>query len=563
MLANLLRVLVAFVLWALPTLVRAQDRPDKPGDPLAKAEALLAAAEALPGLSVLVARDGKVLFQQSIGFADFDKRIRATPATKFRIGSVTKQFTAAAILKLIEDGELQLEDTLDRFLPDFPRGDEVTIHHLLSHTSGIPSYTDAPEFMRTVTEPTTEEDLIASFAGQDFLFEPGSEFRYNNSGYFLLGHLVRKITGQPLAEYWQEHFFTPLGMNDTSVHDPAAGLTNEAKGYSFQDGKATPALDWNMTRAGGAGAIVSTVQDLFRWNEAVFGGKVIGEDSLTRALTVSEQSQDSMRYGYGWTINEDRGLREVSHNGGLQGFLSHLAWYPDQRLTIAVLHNASPPVPAMTPGAVAKRLAEIFLADDMAPTPDRQVDTTVDPAIYDRYVGRYDYGSAVMTVSRQGDKLMTRITGQPTFELFPESETKFFLKVVDAQVEFVVDEQGVCVAVKHTQGPVRFRAAKLADAAQTAEQLDAFLGIYDYRSAKMRVTRDDTQLFAQLDGQPRMPIYPMTEGVPADKRDGASGDTFQWKVVEAKIEFIRDEDGKVIAAKHTQAGATFRVEKVE
>lgn len=563
MLADPTRILLAIALAALTTPAPAQDRPDKPRDPLAAAEALLVSAEALPGLSVLVARDGKVLFEKSIGFADIEKQIRATPATKFRIGSVTKQFTAVAILKLIEDGELRLEDTLDRFLPDFPRGDEVTIHHLLSHTSGIPSYTDAPEFMATVTEPTTEEDLIASFAGKEFLFEPGSEFRYNNSGYFLLGHLVRKISGQPLARYWQEHFFTPLGMNDTSVHDPDAGLTNEAKGYSFQDGKTTPALDWNMTRAGGAGAIVSTVQDLFRWNEAVFGGKVIGEDSLARALTVNEQSQDSMRYGYGWTINEYRGLREVSHNGGLQGFLSHLAWYPDQRLTIAVLHNASPPVPSMTPGAVAQRLAEIFLADDMAPTPDRKIDTSVDPAIYDRYVGRYDYGSAVMTVTRQDDKLMTRITGQPTFELFPESETKFFLKVVDAQVEFVVDDQGVCVAVKHTQGPVRFRAAKLTDATRTAEQLDAFLGVYDYRSAKMRVTRDDTQLFAQLDGQPRMPIFPLAEAVPADQRDGTSGDTFRWKVVEAKIEFIRDKDGKVIAANHTQGGATFRVEKVE
>ena len=186
MLADPKRILLAIVLWTLPPLVHAQDRLDKPGDPLAKAEALLVSAEALPGLSVLVARDGKVLFEKSIGFADFDKQIRATPATKFRIGSVTKQFTAVAILKLIEDGELQLEDTLDRFLPDFPRGDEVTIHHLLSHTSGIPSYTDAPDFMATVTEPTTEEDLIASFAGKEFLFEPGSEFRYNNSGYFLL-----------------------------------------------------------------------------------------------------------------------------------------------------------------------------------------------------------------------------------------------------------------------------------------------------------------------------------------------------------------------------------------
>ncbi len=534
----------------------AQQPTTADSDPVRMAEQKLRSIEAasMPGISVLVARDGKVLLEHAIGFADLEKDIPITPSTKFRIGSVTKQFTAAAILKLIEDGQLELDDTLDRFLPNFNRGDQVTIHHLLSHTSGIPSYTDDPKFLSTATEPTTEEDLIASFSRLDFTFDPGEKFHYNNSGYFLLGHIAGKVTGRSLGDYWREQFFIPLQMNDTGVHEPDLNLAREARGYSVDNGKVELALDWDMSRAGGAGAIYSTVSDLFKWNEAIFSGKVISGESLARALTVSDQSRDSMNYGYGWSIQEDRGLRRVSHGGGLHGFQSFLTRYPDQNLTIAVLHNASPAVPEMAPGLVANWLAEIFLAKEMEPARARTTDETVDPNLYDRYVGRYDYGAAVMTISRKGDKLMTRISGQPEFELFPESEAKYFLKVVDAQVEFLFDEQGECVAVKHTQGPLQFRAAKILaneSLELSAEQIEIFVGQYDYHSAKMQVTRDGTQLFAQLDGQPRFPIFPVSEN------------TFKWKVVDAKIAFVKDDDGKVVAAMHTQGGVTFRVEKID
>lgn len=533
----------------------AQESPSHNEDPVQNSLEKLRSIEAsgLPGISVLVSRDGKILLEQSIGYADIENDLPISGKTKFRIGSVTKQFTAVAILKLIEDGKLQLEDTLDRFLPDFPRGDEVTIHHLLSHTSGIPSFTDDPNFFATVTEPTTEEALIATFAGKEFSFTPGTDFHYNNSGYFLLGHIVRKVTGKSLGQYWNEQFFIPLQMNDTGVHEPGLNLDQEAKGYAFDGEKAEPALDWDMSRAGGAGAIYSTVGDLFKWNEAIFSGKVISEESSSKALTVSDQSKDSMNYGYGWTIAEDRGLRQVSHNGGLQGFQSVLTRFPDQNLTIAILHNSSPPVPAMNPARIAADLVETFLGEEMAPTKIREIDDTVDPEIFDRYVGRYDYGSAVMTITRKDDSLMTRITGQPELQLFPESETRFFLKVVDAQVEFVLDDQGKCVAVNHSQGPLRFRAAKLPTietAELSEEQLESFVGVYDYKLAKMRVTRDGGQLFAQLDGQPKFPIFAVSENA------------FEWKVVNAKIEFLK-EDGKVVAGKHTQGGLTIQVERID
>lgn len=502
-----------------------------------------------PGLSILVARDGKVLLNRSFGLADKEASQPIQSSTKFRIGSVTKQFTASAILKLVQAGEIRIEDTLDKFLPDFPGGAKVTIHHLLTHTSGIPSYTDDPNFFKTVTEPTTEEELIATIAGKEFSFEPGSAFHYNNSGYFLLGHIVRKVSGDSLADFCQKEFFDPLKMYDTGFHVADADLADEAKGYSFEDGATEPALDWDMSRAGGAGAIYSTVDDLFTWNEAVFSGRVLPDDLLKKAFTPVDVSIGKMNYGYGWMMGKSRGLRMVSHGGGLQGFLSDLLRFPDQNLTVAVLHNCSAPMPGMNPGSVSRRLAEIFLWKEMEPRTINAMDDSVDASDFDRYLGRYDYGTAIMEITRDGDQLLTQITGQPKFKLFPKGGTTFFLKVVEAEVEFVV-EDGKCVAVKHRQGPVKFTAKKIEAIKKqemTPEELDQFVGRYDYGMAEMTIRRDGKRLLAKLGGQPELEVIPQSDSVLA------------WKDVPAKLEFKRDAEGKIKSAKHFQGGQSIDV----
>jgi CubicO group peptidase (beta-lactamase class C family) len=535
----------------------AEDLP--PPDPAIIADAALSDSSLaqLPGLSVLVARDGEVIYERAVGLADISEQLPVTTKSKFRIGSVTKQFTASAILKLIEEDKLSLSDTLEEFLPAFPRAGEVTIHQLLTHTSGIPSYTDQPAFYDTITEATSEEALIEKIqatAAQGYSFEPGSDFRYNNSGYFLLGHIVRLVTGEPLGDYLRTTFFEPLGMHDTGMHSSQLELSEEAKGYGFQAGKAELALNWEMSRAGGAGALYSTVHDLMKWNEAVFAGQVLRPETLEKAFHPVEQSGGGMNYGYGWTMGQHRGLPTISHGGGLHGFQSQLVRFPAQNVTIVALHNASPPVPDFAPAALTARLADLFLWKEMDPPPPRQVDPQVDPAIYQRYVGRYDYGPAVMVVSREGDRLFAQLTGQEKYEIYPASPTKFFWKVVEASVEFVLDEQGNCVAGRHTQGPNQFLAKRLKDPqelAMTAEQLDAFVGVYDYQQAKMRITRQGTQLIAQLDGQPALPIFPK------DK------DLFMWKIVSAEIEFVRDAAGKVTGAVHSQGGQKLNVAKVE
>lgn len=527
---------------------------DPPTDPSVVTDSVFnnASFDDMPGICVLVARDGKVVFQGALGLADTASGRKLDANSKFRIGSVTKQFTAAAILKMVEEGKISVDDTLEKYLPDFPRGEDVTIHQLLTHTSGIPSYTDDPEFYRTVTEPTTEAELIKTFAGKPFVFEPGEQFRYNNSGYFLLGHLVGKISGKPLGEYLSETFFKPLKMNDTGMHRADLDLENEAIGHSVQGDKAELALDWAMSRAGGAGAMYSTVGDLMKWNEALFNGKVLKEETLKKAFTAVEESTANMRYGYGWMIGRQRGLSMISHGGGLNGFQSNLVRFPEQNVTIVALHNASPAVEDLTPTNITSQIADLFLWKSMEPRESFLVDQKVSPKLYDRYIGRYDYGGPVMTVTKEEDRLFAQLTGQPRFEIYPASETKYFLKVVQASIEFLLDDDGKCFAVRHIQGPNDFRAKRMSDEQELSpEQLDEYVGVYDYKQAMMTVTRQGGQLVAQLEGQPAFPIF-------------VSGkDKFEWRIVTAKIRFVRDKDGKVTGAVHTQGGADLEVTKVK
>ena len=231
-----------------------------------------------PGMAVLVSRDGRIIYQGGFGWADLEKKTPVSAETKFRIGSVSKHFTAAAILRLAEEGKLAVTDPLEKFFPGFPKG--VTLHQLLTHTSGIRSYTDKPDFMGKVNRPVTPADLIASFQNDPPDFAPGEGFHYNNSAYFLLGEIVAKVSGKSFADYLQDTFFGPLGMKDSGIYQNSAPPAGMAAGYSMTEGKAAPALDWDMSWAGGAGAIYSTVGDLFLWNEALFGGKVLKDKLL-------------------------------------------------------------------------------------------------------------------------------------------------------------------------------------------------------------------------------------------------------------------------------------------
>ncbi len=421
------------------------------------------------GLAVLAARDGKILFERGFGCANLEHRVPVTPATRFRIGSITKQFTAAAILRLQERGSLRVTDKLTRFIPDYPHGEAVTLHHLLTHTSGIHDFARKPDFLATIAVPATPEGKIKSFMNDPFDFAPGENWSYSNSGYFLLGHIVERVTGLTYADFLRREFFEPLGMTNTGVHTATAILPHEATGYACREGRWCKAINWDMSNDVGSGAVYSTVEDLFRWNEALFGGRVLGDASLKAAFTPVSTRADAgpsrtkeSGYGYGWTMFRTRSLRVIEHGGSLDGFQSHLGRFPDQRFTVVVLVNAKPAPQAFDPANLAQELAQLYLWREMQAREIPEWTRSFRLEDFDTFLGRYDYGWNVLTVSREGRGFFAQLEGQDRLEVYPTATNRFAWKTFDAEIEFLRKPGGEVIGTFRNNG-YSFSAPRLSN----------------------------------------------------------------------------------------------------
>ena len=421
-----------------------------------------------PGASVLVARDGAVLFEQGFGSANLEAARAISPKTRFRIGSISKEFTAAAILKLMEEGRLGLHDPLARYLPDWPRGDQITIYHLLSHSSGIANYTARPGFEQAATTPIALEALLESFKNAPADFPPGAKYRYDNSGYALLAWIVEKVSGTSYEDFLRRTFFTPLGMDDTGVWPAEGPPADAAAGYGFDHGKIRPAPPWHRDRLAGCGALYSTARDLFRWNEALFNGRVLSEPTLRQAFSVAVLDLDDPAhpeetgYGLGWIIDRLRGEKEISHGGELPGFGSYLLRLPEKRLTVVVLLNCVPQQPGLHQWNLARDIAAQALAGELPPASRPQADPTVPVEALELTVGRYDLGDgAILSVTREDRQVYAEISGRPKMSLFPRTDRIFFVNAGEAEATFVRDAGGRVVKAILKQGGDRIDAPRL------------------------------------------------------------------------------------------------------
>ena len=286
--------------------------------------------------SVLVARGDKVLFSRGYGAADLEWDIPNTPDTKFRIGSVTKQFTAVLILKLEEQGKLSVNDPVKKYIPDAPAAwDKITLFHLLTHTSGLPDFTSLPDYPKLQTLPTTAEQIMARFRDKPLEFQPGEKMKYCNSGYVVLTDVIEKVTGASYEKFLQDQILTPVGLKDTGYDSASRVIRHRATGYLLTpDNKIENSHFIDMTVPQGAGALYSTAEDLLKWELALFGGKVLQPASLQKMLTPNLNN-----YGFGLFMRNDHGRKMIEHTGGIDGFSTDLAYYPDEKLTIVVLRN--------------------------------------------------------------------------------------------------------------------------------------------------------------------------------------------------------------------------------
>ncbi len=346
------------------------------------------------------------------------------------MGSVTKQFTAASILLLEERGKLKVEDPVKKYMPDAPAAwDKITIFHLLTHTSGIPSFTGFADYAQTEPFETTPEKLVARFRDKPLEFAPGEKWNYSNSGYVLLGYLIEKISGQSYATFVQENIFTPLGMKDSGYDSNSKIIPHRASGYTPSKDGPVNAGFIHMSIPFSAGSLYSTTEDLLRWERGLFGGKVLSAASLQKMTTPFKQD-----YAFGLGVHITAGHKVIDHGGGIEGFNTHLAYYPDDQLTVVVLGNLNGPA-----SDIAGKLGAVALGQPVQ-LPSERKEITVPRKVLEKYVGTYELKPGFdLVVTLEGDQLAAQATGQQKFPLFAESETKFFLKVVDAQVEFAGD----------------------------------------------------------------------------------------------------------------------------
>jgi CubicO group peptidase (beta-lactamase class C family) len=345
--------------------------------------------------SVLVARGNDVLLSKGYGSANLEWGIPNAPSTKFRLGSITKQFTAASILLLEERGKLKVNDLVKQHLQDAPAAwEKITIFHLLTHTSGIPSFTSFPDYQALEPFATTTEKLVARFRDKPLEFEPGQRMNYSNSGYALLGYLIEKVSSQSYERFVQENIFTPLGMKDSGYDSNFAVIARRAAGYTPGPNGPVNAGFIHMSIPHAAGALYSTTEDLLRWEQGLFGGKLLSAASLEKMTTPFRNN-----YALGVIVNTSNGRKAISHGGGIEGFNTALTYYPESKLTVVVLANLN----GGAPDQIASQLVRLAYGDSVV-----QTATTVSEAALRRLIQEVRSGNPAYDRMSQGLASVTR-----------------------------------------------------------------------------------------------------------------------------------------------------------
>jgi D-alanyl-D-alanine carboxypeptidase len=386
-------------------------------------------------LSIGIQRRGEVVLAKGYGLADVENDVPATAETVYRIGSITKQFTAAAVMQLVEAGSIGIDDLMTEYLPDYPmQGHEVTIRHLLTHTSGIEPYTGMEAWRPKMRLDLTDEELVAIFSSEPFNFEPGERYRYNNSAFYLLGMIIGEASGEPYREYLNAHLFGPLGLTGSSYCDERPIIRRRAEGYEYVDGELLNDEPLSMNQPGAAGALCSTVVDLLSWTSALRAGRVVSPasyDLMTTPATLNDGSETS--YGFGLGLGSLVGHPSVSHGGGINGFSTMLAHYPNADLDVVVLSN--------TPGAHVGRVSETIAKWALGIELPAILDEPISAEEVAAYEGVYELapGFELRVFSRDGE-LWTQATGQGAFRVRSQGDGTFVPTFDDdVRISFVVE----------------------------------------------------------------------------------------------------------------------------
>ncbi len=393
----------------------------------------------IPGCAIMVRQGGKVVLSAGYGMADLEHGVRVTPETVFQSGSMGKQFTATAVMMLVEERKLSLDDPISKHLTVPSRWSNLTVRHLLTHTSGLGDY---PEDF-SLQKNYTEADLLKMITAQPLAFAAGEKWNYSNLGYVTLGLLIRKVSGKFYGDLLQERIFGPLGMKHTRIINEADIIPNRAAGYELKDG-VLKNQEWvsPTVNTTADGSLYFTIEDIARWDEALAAEKLLSRAGFEQMWTpVKLKSGSTAPYGFGWGIHTTKsGHRMLEHGGAWQGFVSYIARCPDDRLSVVVFCNRA----GANAGYIAKRVAGFYLPE-LAPQAHTAV--KLDPVLLRSYAGEYRLEERfTIKVAVASDRLETTWLGQKVV-MVPHSETAFFEEDSDRTFRFVKDDKSNVISL--------------------------------------------------------------------------------------------------------------------
>jgi CubicO group peptidase (beta-lactamase class C family) len=429
------------------------------------------ARERIPGAEVGIYHRGQILLAKGYGLADVELSVPVKPETLFQSGSVGKQFVSAAIMMLVEEGKVSLDDSITKYFPDAPASwKPILIKNMLSHTSGLAEYEtpertgpSGPFYLRL---DFSEDELAQKIETLPIDFPVGSKWSYRNTNYVLLGIMIHKVTGEFYADFLTERIFKPLGMKSTRLISDADIIPNRASGYEIH-GDQLQNQEWvsptfNSTADG---TLYFNVLDLAKWDGALYGTKLLKQSSLDHTWTVyplNDGNPNPAHYGFGWQINSTNGHKVIEHGGAWQGFTCDISRYVDDNLTVVVLTNLDSG--HAHPDRIAHQIAGLVNPALMPAPPKVHKEVSIDPKLLDGYVGTYhlDQGTN-LTFTRDGDHLFLEIVNQPKSPMFPEGPRDFFFKDSDSEITFVTDSSGKATEVILHLGGVDWPGKRLAN----------------------------------------------------------------------------------------------------
>lgn len=529
--------------------------------------------------SALVVDDGKVIYKKGVGLANMEWNIPNAPDTKFRLGSITKQFTATLILQLVEQGKIKLDGKLTDYLPDYRKdtGAKVTIHNLLSHTSGIPSYTSLPGFFANVSRnPFTVDDFIKKYTSGDLEFEPGTKFVYDNSGYFLLGAIIEKVTGKSYEQVLKENIFDPLGMKNsgydqwkTIIGKRATGYTQTPRGY-----ETAPYLDMSIPYA--AGSLYSTVEDLYLWDQALYGDKILSAKSKELMFTPNLNN-----YGYGFNIRKATlapptklVVQVIQHGGGINGFNTQIVRMTNEKRLIVLLDNAEH-------GQHLNKMVEgimSILYDQPYDVPKQSIATVLMNSIQVKDVASAikeyralkagptaaEYDFAETELNRLGYQLlqMKKVADaieifKLNVEMFPQAANAYdslgeaYMANGNKESSIASYKKSLELDPKNVSATAALNKLEGKDVKVDPKLYDSYAGEYELQPGfVITITNENGKLMGSPTGQPKLELVP------------TSATDFFLKEANAQISFIKDEAGKVTQLILNQNGRKMPAKKI-